>query len=345
MCEITSQVQCHNCLKYWTTGIVYCTCGTCLRPPDETRKWNKDRFDVLSIPNYVSKKGPSHGARHGNTERQRIHHAAHVSAKKAKKNGYTSILDRFLSSLRYRESQINIGWDEEFCARYDAIAAEDHSFSLQWHSATDVKMLGCLWPIVQVRTARWRLPRSRQNQRAMIRRVWQKGNTRLHPSEQVRQRPGQPFAQHSEGTERVDPKTGWKWHLSAASSSSSSSWWKSSENGGRHSWDGQWFFFWCQRQSVSLGGKCDSFVSETHAHVALPHTWFFSFGSRLESSSQQESLCLTKQSSSHLAQHVTRALVVVSFTLEQHLIFHIHSSPTFYPTIYPTFIAVHFTWR
>ena len=26
----------------------------------------------LSIPNYVMKNGPSHGARHGNTERQKI---------------------------------------------------------------------------------------------------------------------------------------------------------------------------------------------------------------------------------------------------------------------------------
>ena len=36
-----------------------------------------------------------------------------------------------------------------------------------------------------------------------------KDNTKLHPSEQVRQRPGQPFTWHDEGTERVDPKTGW----------------------------------------------------------------------------------------------------------------------------------------
>ena len=55
-----------------------------------------------------------------------------------------------------------------------------------------------------------------------------KGNTGLHPSEQVRQRPSQPFSRHSEGTERGDPKTGWKWHPSAASSSSSSSEWQAS---------------------------------------------------------------------------------------------------------------------
>ena len=100
MCEITSKVQCHNCLTYWTTGIVYCTCGTCLRPSDKHRKLNKDRFDVLSIPNYVIKKGPSHGARNGKTERQRIHYAAHIAARKARKKEYKSILDRFLNSPR-----------------------------------------------------------------------------------------------------------------------------------------------------------------------------------------------------------------------------------------------------
>ena len=51
MCEITPKVQWHNCMPYWTKGIVYCTCGTCLRLSDKTRKLNKDRFDVLSIPN------------------------------------------------------------------------------------------------------------------------------------------------------------------------------------------------------------------------------------------------------------------------------------------------------
>ena len=46
-----------------------------------------------------------------------------------------------------------------------------------------------------------------------------KGSTRLHPSERVRQRPGQLLAWHNEGTERVNPKTGWRWYPAAASSS------------------------------------------------------------------------------------------------------------------------------
>ena len=93
----------------------------------KNHKLNKDRFDVLSIPIYVIKKGPSHGARHGNTERERIYYAADNAARMARKKKCKSILDRFLKSPRYQKSQTDIGWDEEFCARYDTIAAEDLS--------------------------------------------------------------------------------------------------------------------------------------------------------------------------------------------------------------------------
>ena len=89
--EVTPNIQCPNCVTRWPKVIVFCTRGRCLRPPDKVRKLNSDRFDVLSIPNYVIKKSPFHGARHGNTERERerIHHAAHVSSKKAEKKGFT----------------------------------------------------------------------------------------------------------------------------------------------------------------------------------------------------------------------------------------------------------------
>ena len=172
------------------------------------------------LRNYVIKKGPSHGARHGNTEREIIYHAANVSSKKAKKKEYKSILDRYLHSPRYRQSQIDIGLTEEHYARLDAIAAEDHS---------------CVAPAVE-RTRRentWVLvlnssgPNGTMNQHEDYHEAIE---IRLHPSEQVRQRPGQPFAWHDEGSERVDPKTGWRWYTSnpSASSSSSSGWQPSS---------------------------------------------------------------------------------------------------------------------
>ena len=66
------------------------------------RKLDRDRCDVLSIPNRVIDKGPWHGRRHGNTERQRIYHQAHVSSNKAKKKVYKSIRDRFLRCSIYQ---------------------------------------------------------------------------------------------------------------------------------------------------------------------------------------------------------------------------------------------------
>ena len=30
LCEISSTIRCSHCLRYWTGGIVLCTCGTCL---------------------------------------------------------------------------------------------------------------------------------------------------------------------------------------------------------------------------------------------------------------------------------------------------------------------------
>ena len=59
---------------------------------------------------------------------------------------------------------------------------------------------------------------------------------------------------------------------------------------------------------------------------------------------RQDSLCLAKQSFSHLAQHVLH-VVVVFFKFEQYFVFHMHSSPTFHPTIYQTFVALRFARR
>ena len=162
----------------------------------QIRKLNKDRHDVLSIPNHVIKKGSSYGARHGNTERQSICHAARVSSRKAKKKGYNSILDRFLNSPGYRESHSKIGWNEDHCARYDAISAEDHSFIA---TAAERFRRENTWVFVLNSSG----PNGPMNQREDYHeaikikdRLYEesgKGNTRLHPSEQVRQRPDQPF--------------------------------------------------------------------------------------------------------------------------------------------------------
>ena len=37
ICEIIPKAQCHNCMTHWTKGIENCTCGTCLRPADNSK--------------------------------------------------------------------------------------------------------------------------------------------------------------------------------------------------------------------------------------------------------------------------------------------------------------------
>ena len=73
LCETSSKIQCHDCSLYWEAGIVSCTCGKCVQPSEKNRQFNKERYDVLSIPSYVIKKNPTHGGRHGT-----IHAAIHV---------------------------------------------------------------------------------------------------------------------------------------------------------------------------------------------------------------------------------------------------------------------------
>ena len=42
--------------------------------------------------------------------------------------GCKSISERFQTCPIYRESQLAIGWDEAFCAHYDKLSNEDHTY-------------------------------------------------------------------------------------------------------------------------------------------------------------------------------------------------------------------------
>ena len=57
LCETIPKVQCSECLLYWNQGIVYCTCGHLLRENKSSRHVHRWQLDILSIPNYVIKKG------------------------------------------------------------------------------------------------------------------------------------------------------------------------------------------------------------------------------------------------------------------------------------------------
>ena len=69
LCELLEtepKTQCKVCLSYCDIGIVYCTCGHFLRRGrKENQKLIKYTMDLLSIPEYVIKKGRPHGHRYG----------------------------------------------------------------------------------------------------------------------------------------------------------------------------------------------------------------------------------------------------------------------------------------
>ena len=133
LCETFPKIQCSHCLLHWNQRLVYCTCGQCLTDSKSRRQFNKLGLDALSIPNYVIKKGPTHGARHGKTEVQREHHLAWNAWKRccqkddSQGEHFTGIHDRFLRDPVYCESQLAIGWTEQKCKEWDELAKEDHS--------------------------------------------------------------------------------------------------------------------------------------------------------------------------------------------------------------------------
>ena len=136
LCETIPKAQCSHCLLYGNQGIVYCICGQCLIDSGSRRKFNKLRLDALSLPNYVIKKGHSHGARHGKTEEQKYFQKAWNAWKKCCKKvdsqgeHFTGIHDRFPRDQVKSESQLAIGWTEQECKEWDELAKEDHTYHL-----------------------------------------------------------------------------------------------------------------------------------------------------------------------------------------------------------------------
>ena len=69
LCEIINvepKLQCKACLKHWSAGIVYCTCGHLMTDDSaENKKYISAVLDLFSIPNFYIRKGWPHGHRYG----------------------------------------------------------------------------------------------------------------------------------------------------------------------------------------------------------------------------------------------------------------------------------------
>ena len=110
-------------LSYWNVGIVYCTRGHFLRKGrGENQKFIKYTMDLLSIPEYVIKKGRPHGHRYGkNRETNNIIWLTNRK-KKCKKKKFQGIHDRLLLDHAFRVRMIENNRNEEVCRRWDVLA-------------------------------------------------------------------------------------------------------------------------------------------------------------------------------------------------------------------------------
>ena len=76
--ETDPQTQCKAFPSYWSEGIVYCTCGLFLQKEIAANRGVIEyTLDVLSIPEYVIKKGRPHGHRYGKFPEDKQYHLAH----------------------------------------------------------------------------------------------------------------------------------------------------------------------------------------------------------------------------------------------------------------------------
>ena len=85
LCELleTEPKTQRKCLSFWDIGIVYCTCWHFLRKGrEENQKFIKYTMDLLSIPDYVIKKGRPHGHRYGKKPGDKEYYIANQLKKK-----------------------------------------------------------------------------------------------------------------------------------------------------------------------------------------------------------------------------------------------------------------------
>ena len=128
--ETDPKTQCKECLLYWSQGIVHCTCGHLLKETEANRGAIQCTLDLLSIQNYVIKKGRLHGHRYGKTTEQRDSHIAHTLRKRCIKRRFQGIHDRFLKDDEIRASHLEHDRNEEVCIQMDELAQKDFSYHI-----------------------------------------------------------------------------------------------------------------------------------------------------------------------------------------------------------------------
>ena len=128
--ETDPKTQCKACLSYWSEGIVYCTCGHLLKETVANRSFIVFSLDLLSIPEYVIKKGRPHGHRYGKLPENKEYYQAHNLKKRCVKRQFKGIHDRFLRDHVFRERVIQNNRDEDVCLTWVDLAEQDFTYRM-----------------------------------------------------------------------------------------------------------------------------------------------------------------------------------------------------------------------
>ena len=123
------KLQCKACLKHWSAGIMYCTCGHHMtNDSGENRKHISAVLDTFSIANFYIRKDRPRGHRYGKAPGCKDYFTANQLAKKCRKKGYDSIHDRYIRDKTFRKAMIEVGRSEKIIKEMDQLASEDHSY-------------------------------------------------------------------------------------------------------------------------------------------------------------------------------------------------------------------------
>ena len=104
--------------------------GISCRKTEANRNFVKYTMDLLSIPEYVIKKGRPHGHRYGRKPGDKEYCTVNQLKKKYKERDFQGIHDRFRRDQEFRIRIIENHRDEDLCRRWDALADEDHTHHL-----------------------------------------------------------------------------------------------------------------------------------------------------------------------------------------------------------------------
>ena len=117
--ETDTKTQCTVCQSYWNLGIRYRTCKHFFhKERGDNQKFISYTMDLLTVPEYVIKKGRPHGHRYGKKPGDKEYFTANQLKKRCKKRDFHGIHDLFIRDPEFRSRMTENHRGEELCRRW-----------------------------------------------------------------------------------------------------------------------------------------------------------------------------------------------------------------------------------